>query len=157
MSHLLSPVATSLDHSGKVCLSSVHSNASVTPKYACVWRFQLKAETALEVTGRKATWTQEYHSRRSRMLHVAHKPWSAHLRRQPKRGGCFSLTDLVVVQHMCLSGFDRLDTLIQKPVYSFNSFRCSWNRASQSSVFNVKDKQGLGPNLCIGICYSLDV
>ena len=73
MSHLLSPVATSLDHSGKVCLSSVHSNASVTPKYACVWRFQLKAETALEVTGRKAMWTQEYHSRRSRMLHVAHK------------------------------------------------------------------------------------
>ena len=54
MSHRLSLVATSLDHSGKVCLSSVHSNASVTPKYACVWRFQLKAETALEVKGRKA-------------------------------------------------------------------------------------------------------
>ena len=53
MSHLLSPVATSLDHSGKVCLSNVHSNASVTPKYACVWRFQLKVETTLEVTGRK--------------------------------------------------------------------------------------------------------
>ena len=24
-------------------------------------------------------------------------------------------------------------------------------------VFNVEDKQGLGPNLCVGICYSLDV
>ena len=59
MSHLWSPVATSLDHSGKVCLSSVHSNASVSPTYACVWRFQLKAETALEITGRKAMGTQE--------------------------------------------------------------------------------------------------
>ena len=49
MSHLRSPVATSLDHFGKVCLSGVHSN--VTPMYTCVWRFQLKDETALEITG----------------------------------------------------------------------------------------------------------
>jgi hypothetical protein len=42
MSHLLSPVATSLDHSGKVCLSSVHSNASEPLRMlscgACSWR-----------------------------------------------------------------------------------------------------------------------
>jgi hypothetical protein len=130
MSHLLSLVATSLDHSGKVCLSSVHSNASVTPTYACVWRFQLKAETALEITGRKAMGPRNItvDGRACCMLRTSRQ--SAHLRRQ--RGGCFSSTDLVVVQHMCLSGFDRLDPLIQKPVYSFNSFRCSWNRASQS-------------------------
>ena len=130
MSHLLSPVATSLDHSGKVCLSSVHSNASVTPKYACVWRFQLKAETALEIAGGKAMGPRNITAdgRACCMLRTSRQ--SAHLRRQ--RGACFSSTDLVVVQHMCLSGFDRLDPLIQKPVYSFNSFRCSWNRASQS-------------------------
>jgi hypothetical protein len=130
MSHLLSLVATSLDHSGKVCLSSVHSNVSVTPTYACVWRFQLTAETVLEITGRKAMGPRNItvDGRACCMLRTSRQ--SAHLRRQ--RGGCFSSTDLVVVQHMCLSGFDRLDPLIQKPVYSFNSFRCSWNRASQS-------------------------
>jgi hypothetical protein len=129
MSHRLSLVATSLDHSGKVCLSSVHSNASVTPTYACVWRLQLKAETALEITGRKAMGPRNITAdgRACCMLRTSRQ--SARLRRQR---GCFSSTDLVVVQHMCLSGFDRLDPLIQKPVYSFNSFRCSWNRASQS-------------------------
>ncbi len=74
--------------------------------------------------------TQEYHRGRSRMLMLSTSMQSSHLRRQ--RVGCFSSTDLVVVQHMFLSGFDRLDPVIQKPVYSFNSFRCSWNRVSQS-------------------------
>ena len=137
MSHLLSLVATSLDHSGKVCLSSVHSNASVTPTYACVWRLQLKAETALEITGRKAMGPRNITAdgRACCMLHTSQMSTSQMSCLSPQRrqgGGCFSSTDLVVVQHMCLSGFDRLDPLIQKPVYSFNSFRCSWNRASQS-------------------------
>ena len=134
MSHLWSPVATSLDHSGKVCLSSVHSNASVSPTYACVWRFQLKAETALEITGRKVMGTQEW-SQRSHMLHVAYKhAVSSSMQSHSSQSvvAVFYLTDLVVVQHRCLSGFDRLDTLIQKPVYSFNSFTCSCNRAAQS-------------------------
>ena len=90
MSHLLSLVATSLDHSGKVCLSSVHSNASVTPTYACVWRFQLKAETALEITGRKAMGPRNITAdgRACCMLRTSRQ--SAHLRRQ--RGACFSST-----------------------------------------------------------------
>jgi hypothetical protein len=70
MSPLRSLVATSLDHFGKVCLSGVHSN--VTPKNACVWRFQLKAETALEITGRKAMGTQEW-SQQTVVNVVAHK------------------------------------------------------------------------------------
>ncbi len=71
---------------------------------------------------------------------------SGHVRRRnPKSGGCFSLTDLVVVQHMCLSGFDRLDTLIQNPVYSFNSFTCRGIVQLSQDVFNKKDKQGLDP------------
>jgi hypothetical protein len=127
MSHLLSLVATSLDRSGKVCLSSVHSNASVTPTYAYVWRFQLKAETALEITGRTPMGSRNITADGRA---VAHKQAVSSF--EETACGRFSSTDLVVVQHMCLSGFDRLDPLIQKAVYSFNSFRCSWNRASQS-------------------------
>ena len=126
MSHLLSLVVTSLDRSGKVCLSSVHSNVSVTPTYACVWIF----ETALEITGHKAMGPRNITADGRVCCMLCTSSQSAHLRRQ--RGGCCSSTDLVVVQHMCLSGFDRLDPLIQKEVYSFNYFRCSWNRASQS-------------------------
>ena len=61
---------------------------------------------------------------------------------------------------MCLSGFDRLDLLIQKPVYSETRSTPSGVRGIvhlSQGVFNVEDKQGLGPNLCVGICYSLDV
>ena len=161
MSHLLSPVSTSLDHSARyVCPVSTRRPVSLffirdyvppfwdlrfrlSPTYVCVWRFQLKAETALEITGRKAMGPRNITAdgRACCMLRTSRQ--SAHLRRQ--RGACFSSSDLVVVQHMCLSGFDRLDPLIQKPVYLFNSFRCSWNRASQSSVFNVKDKKDLDP------------
>ncbi len=72
MSHLWSPVATSLDHIGKVCLSSIHSDASVSPTYSSVWRFQLKAETPLEITGHKVMGTQEC-SLWSHMLHVVCK------------------------------------------------------------------------------------
>jgi hypothetical protein len=81
MSHLLSLVATSLDHSGKVCLSSVHSNASVTPTYAYVCRFQLKAETALEITGHKVMGPRNITAdgRACCMLRTSRQ--SAHLRR----------------------------------------------------------------------------
>ena len=151
---LLSLVATSLDHSGKVCLSSVHSNASVTPTYVCVWRFQLKAETALEITGRKVMGPRNITADGRACCMLRTSSQSARLRRQR---GCFSSTDLVVVQHMCC----------QVSIVSTRSSKSRCTRSTPSGVrgivhlsqdvFNVEDKQGLGPNLCVGICYSLDV
>jgi hypothetical protein len=111
MSHLLSPVATSLDHGMS---TSVHSNASEPLRMlscgACSWR--LKLLSRLRVARPREPRNITADGRACCMLRTSMQ--SAHLRRQPKRGGCFSWTDLVVVQHMCLSGFDRLDTRFAK-------------------------------------------
>ena len=98
----------------KVCLSSVHSNASEPLRIlscgACSWRLKLLSRLRVARPREPRNITSD--GRACCMLSTSMQ--SAHLRRQPKRGGCFSWTDLVVVQHMCLSGFDRLDTLFAK-------------------------------------------
>ena len=107
MSHLLSPVATSLDHSARyVC--PVSTRMPLNP-YVC-----FRVALAVEITGRKATWTQEYHSRRSRMLHVAHKHAVSSFEEAAKAWWMFFMNWPGWCAHMCLSGFDRLDTLFAK-------------------------------------------